>query len=652
MPGEGGGTVAEIPEALASRSFEHVDAYVYDELDLDAGDIRILKLLRGSGNQPINCEIASYASTDRPVYRALSYAWGAPGNEFPIILNGKAFKTRPNLYNFLKQKRYPDKDLSLWIDAVCINQNDVAERNYMVSIMDRIFSEAELVYAWIGEDDMEARAAFEFLNRAFSLLPQSDEDKPREFTDQLLRDGTEEANWDAVLQLCQRPYCYRLWVIQEVILAKSVLVCCGALEMDLDRLHDFGEGLRSAIRNCHDENIKYPTSASAIIQTAPASLIEVRRSWEQRQGSLPLTLNSFFARFPDALCEDPRDAVFGYLGVVRDLKQYRQQLVDYNLDPLGVLFKVLPYLDGQPSTVSALAKALRIDLRTIFSYSQPPEAPSADADLITHFLGVSRHITLPRLWYYAREILELGTQPQPSRWAPRSAARPDYMTPEPRPFNLALDLAHICNAWQLPFPTTDTCAFLTYDASTDPESGAAMINGLACSDILPGDLLVDTGRTIQLVVREDANGQCKVVGTAILGDYPQPRHISEAEEAARSNNTLPDHLSGPVLLTSSTWSFSTELEIIADPMSLLAVAHLASFERDLFGTPIGNARSSIFTSFNRMGMQFRPIEVSVPEGDASLQEGGGNARPGEGAGAASDSGNDISSLTAGVDLGV
>ncbi|KAF2621405.1 HET-domain-containing protein, partial [Macroventuria anomochaeta] len=87
-------------------------------------------------------------------YKAVSYVWGNAVKTKEILLNGKAFTVRMNLHSFLQQLI---KDRSIWsclggywIDAICIDQTNVAERNYQVALMGKIYSRAFSVIVWLG----------------------------------------------------------------------------------------------------------------------------------------------------------------------------------------------------------------------------------------------------------------------------------------------------------------------------------------------------------------------------------------------------------------------------------------------------------------------------------------------------------------------
>jgi len=96
-------------------------------------------------------------------YEALSYTWGAEPATMYILLNNATFYIRPNLYSALKQPRSLDKSRLLRIHAICINQEDLDERNIQVRIMRHIFQLASNTIIWLGKGDSSSDRAMKFL---------------------------------------------------------------------------------------------------------------------------------------------------------------------------------------------------------------------------------------------------------------------------------------------------------------------------------------------------------------------------------------------------------------------------------------------------------------------------------------------------------
>ncbi|KAL6798215.1 heterokaryon incompatibility protein domain-containing protein [Trichoderma sp. SZMC 28012] len=120
---------------------------------LDARYIRLLKLLPGSGPDPIRIQLQSASLEDPGPYTALSYVWGDAKVDRRTIYSGDIeLSVTANLFHALCRFRDVSETRTWWIDAVCINQSSITERNQQVSLMMEIYAKAEETVMWLGED--------------------------------------------------------------------------------------------------------------------------------------------------------------------------------------------------------------------------------------------------------------------------------------------------------------------------------------------------------------------------------------------------------------------------------------------------------------------------------------------------------------------
>jgi hypothetical protein len=136
---------------------------VYQSNHLSHREIRLLSLHRGLTLDPIECSLL-VTFMDNPIkYEALSYTWGDPSIITPINLCGWTFQVTVNLKSALQCLRLENDDRLLWVDAICINQKDVLERNNQVGRMDEIYKQAVEVVAWLGTATDETDSAIDAL---------------------------------------------------------------------------------------------------------------------------------------------------------------------------------------------------------------------------------------------------------------------------------------------------------------------------------------------------------------------------------------------------------------------------------------------------------------------------------------------------------
>ena len=95
-------------------------------------DLRLLVILPGKEEDEVSCELYHTSFAAGPVYEALSYTWGTNLKTHVIRIGKEAQTVTENLSLALKALRYPDKKRTLWVDALCINQDDILERNQQV----------------------------------------------------------------------------------------------------------------------------------------------------------------------------------------------------------------------------------------------------------------------------------------------------------------------------------------------------------------------------------------------------------------------------------------------------------------------------------------------------------------------------------------
>ena len=236
--------------------------FVYEALASDNAEIRVLGL-HGSNNEddPIVCEIQNVTldpdrepitarSVDRfkslsarklsrgPKYQALSYTWGTPNKTGSIVLNGHHFPITKNLEAALRQLRQIQANTvprtSWWIDAICINQDDILERNSQVSLMRRIYKKAQQVSVWLGEEADDSSFALDSILKITSPPKRG----PGEANAQAPVISSEEKLrcWKALWAFYQRPWFERAWIRQEVAISKSQTVYCGSHSCHLHTL--------------------------------------------------------------------------------------------------------------------------------------------------------------------------------------------------------------------------------------------------------------------------------------------------------------------------------------------------------------------------------------------------------------------------------
>jgi Heterokaryon incompatibility protein (HET) len=142
------------PRASSKLTSRNIQGFKYKPLlDPETG-IRLIEIMPGEENEPISCKICAYDSV-APSYHALSYAWGDSRQKMPIFLNRKPFLVTTSLEAALRSRRCRSfgeslEQLPLWVDAICIDQENGTERNHQVQRMKYVYANAETTIIWLG----------------------------------------------------------------------------------------------------------------------------------------------------------------------------------------------------------------------------------------------------------------------------------------------------------------------------------------------------------------------------------------------------------------------------------------------------------------------------------------------------------------------
>ena len=295
-----------------------IQTYQYLPLKHDR-DIRLLYLLPGSDKAPLSCSLRIVSLSELPVYEAISYTWGEPifSASIECFSRGQLPITE-NLSAALFHLRLADRLRVLWVDAICINQQDLVERSHQVTLMRDTFEGAENVIVWLGEDTGDANEAFEMLRNMESSPPSED-----------IRYILYSHRKDALRRLLERSWFRRIWVVQELICASKATIKCGNHSMEWERFSNGAERIRLS---------KYYGIAS-IREVYDALHILHGIRWERRRRRRKqreeATFEGWLWKYRRCLASDPRDKVFALVGIAH--RQIAAAYTpDYSKDALEV----------------------------------------------------------------------------------------------------------------------------------------------------------------------------------------------------------------------------------------------------------------------------------------------------------------------------
>ncbi|KAH7086972.1 heterokaryon incompatibility protein-domain-containing protein [Paraphoma chrysanthemicola] len=326
--------------------------YTYHGLGKD--EIRLLVLHPAKDTtKTILCTLCHEKLTPN-VYEALSYVWGDPMTLRRIKVNHTDMLVTENLEEALRALRDVTEPRVLWVDALCINQQNSKEKSIQIQMMAKIYSLARQVVVWVGTASDSSAVALSLLSDLGSSLREDALDhnnpdpRPRDMSSQtaghaphiaarrqdicdkwssFFRDRSNQRFLEALRIFFQRPWWRRIWIFQELVLAKAAILVCGRTIMPWD---DFHRAVGVAAVFCMDEaklildekglyhqwgqRVKLLKDIQALVW--PVGMMQVYR--QKRASNAVISLEALLHNTVKYQATDARDKVYAVLGLVND----------------------------------------------------------------------------------------------------------------------------------------------------------------------------------------------------------------------------------------------------------------------------------------------------------------------------------------------
>jgi len=310
---------------------------MYRPLQLEGKEIRVVDIEPTKESDDDICLSIRYislaGSTPHVPYDALSYCWGAPEDPEPVYIQleregedetssygRSSIMVNRSLFAALKRLRQPEKVQTLWIDLICINQNNLEERAQQVALMGDIFGRAETVHVWLGEGSPTMYEAFDDIktiqDRYCHDANHNITSKPQETHEFMLSRHDQWAlHNDTLFEL---PWFRRVWVLQEVWNRHSpdpggsmrpVAVLCGPKKVSW-------ESVMQANICFSDMKRHLRTTNDQLSPPLWASLFSIGRTVSEGLSVSPssrLDILDMAIRGLDLMASDPRDKIFALL---------------------------------------------------------------------------------------------------------------------------------------------------------------------------------------------------------------------------------------------------------------------------------------------------------------------------------------------------
>jgi hypothetical protein len=299
----------------------------------------MVELLPGIPGDPIRVALHHRTLSDLPTCSAVSYEWGSNVREHVIFCDNRVLKVTANLSLLLSKCRSLDSSQLLWIDAISINQEDLDERSQQVQLMGKIYKNAAVVLMWIGDQTPYTGDAIPIFQRlaellhTFKLKPGRNElDFQSYAAEQDLDSFAKEylwnirqSSWAGMIDLLSRDYFGRLWVVQEIVLSSKAVVVCGNHQIEWKIFY------KTAM--CLNIIGLEPLPEVVVIATANGfwhCVLNICWLGQLNFHRVSVSLPGIARFFPASKVTDPRDYVYGYLGILDSHSVQREIHVDYS----------------------------------------------------------------------------------------------------------------------------------------------------------------------------------------------------------------------------------------------------------------------------------------------------------------------------------
>ncbi|KAK8068324.1 hypothetical protein PG996_007436 [Apiospora saccharicola] len=264
---------------------------------------------------------ATSQDTNGGDFVALSYTWGDPAHTAEILVNGTVVAVRTNLEAALRALRHKQpivEGMLVWVDAICINQGDMKERESEVKRMRTIYKFAYDVVVWLGKEDEGSRSAIVMLKTmGASVAGDSQDSLERSIRQDPGMFGA--GSWKALGLLLNRPYWNRVWIMQEPAMGtETTPILCGEDTMTWGELYhgvyEFGRRIDDLMflhieMESKKAGVDYRgLNRQKIIHLRMEQLVQAGATFSHHMSVLDLARKSY--------ATDLRDKVYGILGLV------------------------------------------------------------------------------------------------------------------------------------------------------------------------------------------------------------------------------------------------------------------------------------------------------------------------------------------------
>jgi hypothetical protein len=335
--------------------------YIYTPLSTDR-NIRLLLLHRRHPDDHVRCSLIETPLNEAPKFEAMSYTWGGQDSDFKVILDDKAISVTANAFNLLRDLSSYLFPRLLWIDSICIDQENTDEKTRQVRLMGEIYRSASLVTVWLSTGRARQSALEEYANsidaimvldlvKELQLLGLSQSSNLSLY--RRLSAQRRTPRWEALMKMLEHTWFERTWIVQEVVLASNIRVLYGRVGIDWQSFADSLTKIMEIAPNLPEwtSDFRVRTQSRAFKLFNLTQIQRCRRDHQRNDKTSFVGIACATRRFQ---ARDARDKVFGIQGLCGKgsqdwtLPDYSKNLPDVYIDAaLRIIHE-----EGIPRTIS------------------------------------------------------------------------------------------------------------------------------------------------------------------------------------------------------------------------------------------------------------------------------------------------------------
>lgn len=299
------------------------------KVPLEESCFRLLTIKPGNAADPLELHLNTVSLNTGPVYEAISYCWGDASHTNVALCDEHEVSITTSLFGALCELRCGDEPRTVWADALCIDQSNVDDKTQQVQLFHRIYSQATRTVIWLGPDELDSGQSLrdgenliqKGLAFARSLTLPSDSQASGGVIAQRSQDSPSsllDYDWTFLKAIFSRPWFGRKWIVQEVALAKEVVVAIGGGVRfpwrDLVILSDVLLSLDASsalVRNLTVEQGDRQTSTVSISTTWGGAMYNANMIMRIQNHRVNSTLLDIVVATMGFQCTDPHDCVYG-----------------------------------------------------------------------------------------------------------------------------------------------------------------------------------------------------------------------------------------------------------------------------------------------------------------------------------------------------